>query len=148
MKMRVTMTDDLIRDVLTRTRVIALVGFSHRPERASHSVGRFLVRQGYRVLPVNPGLAGQEFLGEAVAGSLADVAAEVDMVEIFRRSEDVPPVVEAALERWPNLPTIWMQLGIWNAEARAMAEARDVTVIENRCPAIEIPRLGLMRPSV
>ena len=143
-----TDTDALIRDVLTRSRVIALVGFSANPARASYRVGQVLAARGYRVIPVNPGLAGQSFLGETVAGSLAEVEAEVDMVDIFRRSEDVPPVVEAALARWPELGTIWMQLDIRHAGARALAEARGVTVIEDRCPAIEIPRLGILGPAV
>lgn len=141
-----TSSDDIVRDVLTRTRVIALVGFSANPSRPSHRVAQFLAARGYRVIPVNPGLAGRTYLGETVAGSLAEVEAEVDMVDIFRRSEHVPPVVDAALARWPSLGTVWMQLDIRHAGARARAEARGVTVIEDRCPAIEIPRLGIAGP--
>ncbi len=94
------------------------------------------------MIPVNPGAAGQIALGETVRASLAEIEGPVDMVDIFRRSEDVPPVVEEAL-RLPGLKAIWMQLGITNAQAAAQAEARGVQVVQDRCPAIEIPRLGL-----
>lgn len=137
-----TPTETEIADILTSTRVIALVGWSPRPERASHGVAAFLKAQGYRVIPVNPGQAGRQVLGETVRASLADLAGEpVDMVDIFRRSEAVLPVVQEALAHLPGLRTIWMQLGVMNAEAAALAEARGLRVVQNRCPAIEIPRL-------
>ncbi|QQA44024.1 CoA-binding protein [Pelagovum pacificum] len=135
------MDDALIRDVLTRTRTIALVGYSANPDRPSHRVAHFLKSRGYRVIPVNPGLAGQEALGETVQPSLSEIEGDVDMVDIFRRSDAVPAVVDEALERWPSLGTVWMQLGITHDEAAAKAEAQGVTVIQNRCPAIEYPRL-------
>ena len=127
-----------------RTRIIALVGYSANATRASNSVARFLVAQGYRVIPVNPGLAGQTALGETVVASLADIPSdvEIDMVDIFRRSEDVPPVVEDALAHLPHLKTIWMQLGIVNEAAADQAHAKGIEVVMNRCPAIEIPRLA------
>ncbi|MBV7378179.1 CoA-binding protein [Maritimibacter dapengensis] len=136
--------DSYISDILTRTKVIALVGYSAKPERPSHRVAHFLASKGYRVIPVNPGLAGQEALGETVVASLSEIPADVkvDMVDIFRRSEDVGPVVDEALAALPDLKTIWMQLGIENAEAAAKAEAKGVDVVMNRCPAIEIPRLA------
>lgn len=136
-------TDDLIRKVLTGTKVIALVGWSPKPGRPSHGVADFLARRGYRVIPVNPGQAGMAALGTTVRASLSDIDEPVDMVDIFRRSEDVPPVVDEALAALPGLKTVWMQLGISNAAAAAKARAAGITVIENRCPAIEIPRLGL-----
>lgn len=138
------LTDDQIRDILSRTRIIALVGYSANATRASNSVARFLVAQGYRVIPVNPGLAGQTALGETVVASLADIPSDVkiDMVDIFRRSEDVPPVVEDALAHLPHLKTIWMQLGIVNEAAADQARAKGIEVVMNRCPAIEIPRLA------
>ncbi|WP_298494572.1 CoA-binding protein [uncultured Maritimibacter sp.] len=138
------LTDDQIRDILSRTRIIALVGYSANATRASNSVARFLVAQGYRVIPVNPGLAGQTALGETVVASLADIPSdvEIDMVDIFRRSEDVPPVVEDALAHLPHLKTIWMQLGIVNEAAADQAHAKGIEVVMNRCPAIEIPRLA------
>ncbi|AXQ94135.1 CoA-binding protein [Cereibacter azotoformans] len=138
------MTDDALRQILTSTRTIALVGWSPNPERPSHRVAAFLRKQGYRVIPVNPGQAGREALGETVRAGLADLAGErVDMVDIFRRSEHVPEVVAAALASLPDLRTVWMQLGVSNADAATQARARGVAVVENRCPAIEIPRLGL-----
>jgi predicted CoA-binding protein len=138
-----TPTDDRIADILRSTRVIALVGWSPNPDRPSHRVARYLAGRGYRVIPVNPGHAGQQALGETVRASLADIDEPVDMIDIFRRSSEVPPVVQAALAHLPGLRTVWMQLGVENAEAAALAEARGVRVVQNRCPAIEIPRLGL-----
>ncbi|MBV7409271.1 CoA-binding protein [Maritimibacter sp. DP1N21-5] len=138
------LTDDQIRDILARTRTIALVGYSARPERASHRVAAFLAANGYRVIPVNPGLAGQTALGETIVASLADIPeeAQVDMVDIFRRSEDVPPVVDDALAHLPHLKTVWMQLGIAHDGAAKAARDRGLDVVMDRCPAIEIPRLS------
>ena len=135
-------TDAKIRSILTEVKTIAMVGWSPKPDRPSHRVAAYLAARGYRVIPVNPGAAGQIALGETVRASLAEIEGPVDMVEIFRRSEAVPPVVEGAL-RLPGLKAIWMQLGITNAQAAAQAEARGVQVVQDRCPAIEIPRLGL-----
>ncbi|MEH7828453.1 CoA-binding protein [Gemmobacter denitrificans] len=137
------MTDDDLRRILGETRVIALVGWSPKADRPSHRVAAFLKSQGYRVIPVNPGQAGQQALGETVRASLSEIDEAVDMVDIFRRSEEVPAVVEEALAALPGLKTVWMQLGIEHAGAAAMAEARGIQVVQNRCPAIEIPRLGL-----
>ena len=133
---------EYLKGVLQSAKVIALVGASPDPSRPSNSVMRFLQGRGYKVIPVNPGAAGQTALGETVRASLAEIEGPVDMVDIFRRSEDVPPVVEEAL-KLPGLKAIWMQLGITNAQAAAKAEARGVQVVQDRCPAIEIPRLGL-----
>ena len=136
-----TTSDDLLRDVLTRTRTIAVVGISANPQRPSHGVARFLAARGYRVVGVNPGLAGQVMFGETVYATLADVPFVVDMIDVFRQSDAVPGIVDDALVRWPDLQTIWMQLGVEHAGAAAKAEARGVTVIQNRCPAIEYPKL-------
>ena len=136
------MTDEDIRQILTTTRTIALVGWSPKPERPSHGVARFLAGKGYRVIPVNPGQAGMEALGTTVRASLSEIDEQVDMVDIFRRSEEVLPVVEEALTL-PGVKTIWMQLGVINDEAAALAQARGLKVVMNRCPAIEIPRLGV-----
>ncbi|MDZ4097024.1 MAG: CoA-binding protein [Paracoccaceae bacterium] len=132
---------DQIRDILQTTRVIALVGWSPDPDRPSHRVAAFLKARGYRVIPVNPGQAGGQALGEVVRASLADITEPVDMVDIFRRSDAVLPVVEAALAHLPGLRTIWMQLGVEHAEAAALARSKGLQVVENRCPAIDIPRL-------
>jgi predicted CoA-binding protein len=139
----VTSTDDLIREVLSRVRTIAVVGFSANPGRPSHGVARYLATKGYRVIPVNPGLAGQEFLGQRVAASLAEIREPVDLVDVFRRSEEVAGVTDQALALSPLPFAIWTQLGVRDDEAAARAEVAGVRVIQNRCPAIEIPRLGI-----
>lgn len=138
-----TYDDPFIHDILTRTRVVALVGYSAKPDRASHKVAHFLHDQGYRVIPVNPGQAGQEVMGETVVASLADIPADtpVDMVDIFRRADAVGPIVEAALANLPHLKTIWMQLGIENEDAAETARVRGIDVVMDRCPKIEHPRL-------
>lgn len=130
-----------IKEILTETRTIALVGWSPKPDRPSHRVAAYLKARGYRVIPVNPGQAGEAALGEVVRASLADISEPVDMVDIFRRSEEVLSVVEQALAHLTGVKTIWMQLGVENAEAAALARAKGLRVVENRCPAIEIPRL-------
>lgn len=133
--------DSRIARILTTVKTIALVGWSPKPDRPSHRVAAFLKGRGYRVIPVNPGQAGQDSgLGEVVRGSLAEVG-PVDMVDIFRRSEDVGPVVDEAIATGAKV--IWMQLGVEDASAAARAEAAGMEVVMNRCPAIEIPRLGL-----
>lgn len=139
--------DQDIPDILGRTRVIALVGWSPNPLRPSHRVAQFLHAHGYRVIPVNPGQAGLQVLGETVRASLSEIPEPVDMVDIFRRSEFVLPVVQEAIAALPALRTIWMQLGVENAEAAALAEARGLRVVQDRCPAIEIPRLRIRTPA-
>ncbi|MCK0138136.1 CoA-binding protein [Aliiroseovarius sp. F47248L] len=134
-------TDTRLKSILTSTRVIGLVGLSHKPERASHGVAAFLAEKGYRVIGVNPGLAGQVMFGETVVATVDELPPETDMIDLFRRSDAVAPIVDAALKALPGLKTVWMQLGVENAEARAQAEAKGVVVIENRCPKIEYPRL-------
>ena len=139
--------DDVIPDILSSTQVIALVGWSPNPLRPSHRVAQFLTAHGYRVIPVNPGHAGTKVHGETVRASLSEIDDPVDMVDIFRRSELVLPVVEEALAHLPKLRTVWMQLGVENAEAAELAEGRGVQVIQDRCPAIEIPRLRIRTPA-
>jgi uncharacterized protein len=137
--------DDLIREILSRVRTIAVVGFSANPARPSHGVARYLLSRGYRVIPVNPGLAGQTWLGEKVHGSLAEIGGVVDMVDVFRRSDAVAGVTDQALALSPLPFAIWTQLGVRDDEAAERARARGVRVVQNRCPAIEIPRLGIAR---
>jgi predicted CoA-binding protein len=136
-------SDEVLRQILQSTQVIALVGASMNPQRASHSVGQYLSQLGKRVIPINPGHAGKELFGEVVRASLFDIPddIQVDMVDIFRRSDQVLPVVEDALTALPHLQTVWMQLDIENAKGRAIAEARGIVVVENRCPKIEYHRL-------
>lgn len=137
------MTDTSLRQILRATKVIACVGVSVNPVRPSHYVARYLSLKGYRVIPVNPGHTGARLFGESIVGRLSDIPAEarVDFLDIFRRSEHVLPIVEEALEALPNLRTVWMQLGVENADAAALAEARGITVVQNRCPKIEYQRL-------
>lgn len=134
-------SDDHLRTILKRTRTVAIVGVSSKQIRPSFYVARYLGLKGYRVIPVNPGLAGQTLLGETVYSDVADIPGDVDMVDIFRRSDAVPPIVTAALARWPKLQTVWMQIGVEHAQAAAEAQARGVDVIQNRCPKIEYQRL-------
>jgi len=140
-----TMSDDAIREMLARVRTIAVVGWSPKPDRPSHRVAAFLAAQGYRVVAVNPGHAGQMALGERVRADMSEIEGGVDMVDIFRRSDQAGAVVDGALDTFPDLMAVWMQLGVEDAAAAARAEARGVAAVVNRCPAIEIPRLGLMR---
>ena len=134
-------TDALLREVFARTRRIAIVGVSDNPLRASYFVARYLSLRGFQIVPVNPVLAGTSVLGQPVMASLGDIEGPVDMVDIFRRAEAVPAIVDEALALWPDLGTIWMQIGIRHPEAAARARARGVTVIEDRCPKIEYQRL-------
>ncbi|SFR35663.1 hypothetical protein SAMN04488005_0852 [Yoonia tamlensis] len=136
-------SDAHIRNVLSRAKTIALVGASANPARPSRGVGAYLTAKGYRVIGVNPGLAGQVLFGETVYADLGSVPDDVDMVDIFRNSAAVPQIVDAALARWPDLQTIWMQLNVIHDGAAAKAQARGVDVIMDRCPKIEIARLGL-----
>jgi predicted CoA-binding protein len=136
----------LLRDVLVRTKRIAAVGLSANPIRPSSYVARYLKGKGFEVIPVNPVYAGQTILGETVFPALADIPASrdpVDMVDIFRRSEEAGAVVDEALEILlpRGLRTIWMQIGVIDPAAAARAEAKGVTVIMNRCPKIEHQRL-------
>jgi uncharacterized protein len=134
-------TDDDIRALLTAARTIALVGASDRPDRASYGVMAALQAHGYRVIPVNPALVGTSLLGETVIESLADVEVAIDIVDVFRRSDAVGPIVEAAID--VGAKAIWMQLEVINHEAAAAAEAAGLQVVMDRCPKIEIRRLGL-----
>ena len=134
-------SDEHLTTILKRTKVIAVVGVSMNPVRPSYYVARYLGLKGYTVIPVNPGHAGKVLFGQTVRAGLGEISESVDMVDIFRRSEAVPPIVDEALELFPKLKTIWMQIGVEHAEAAAKAEAQGVDVIQNRCPKIEYQRL-------
>ncbi|MBS0126101.1 CoA-binding protein [Thetidibacter halocola] len=134
-------SDQHLKDILTRTRQIAVVGVSMNPVRPSYYVARYLSLKGFTVYPVNPGHAGERLFGQEVRAHLDDCPDTVDMVDIFRRSEHVTPIVEAALAAFPKLRTVWMQIGVENAEAAALAEACGVDVVMDRCPKIEYQRL-------
>jgi predicted CoA-binding protein len=136
--------DSYLRGILEATRTIAVVGASPRPNRPSHGVMRFLQHRGYRVIPVNPFAAGQDILGERVHARLADIPMDqigpVDMVDIFRRSAMAGEAVDEAIAIGAKF--VWMQLDVRDDAAAARAEARGLKVVMDRCPAIEIPRLG------
>ncbi|PWK60547.1 CoA-binding protein [Roseicyclus mahoneyensis] len=136
-----TPSDDQLRDILERAKVFACIGVSPNPVRPSHYVGRYLTLKGYRVIPVNPGRAGTTLWGGEVKARLSDVTEPVDVVDIFRKSEAVPEIVEEALALEPLPSVIWMQIGVSHPEAAAKARAAGLTVIENRCPKIEYQRL-------
>src|SRR6202140_5318338 len=133
-------SDAQLRAILERVRTIAMVGASSNWNRPSYFVMKYLQGKGYRVIPVNAGLAGQELLGEKVYASLRDIPEPVDMVDVFRSSKEAPKIVEDAIAI--GAPVVWMQLGIRNDEAAAVAEAAGIEVIMNRCPKIEFGRLG------
>jgi predicted CoA-binding protein len=137
-------SDDLIRRVLT-AKTIAVVGFSASPARASHGVAQFLQARGHRIVPVNPGLAGQTLLGEKVYASLADVPGSIDMVDVFRNSAQAGGVVDEAiaLKAAKGIKSVWMQLDVIDEAAAKRGEAAGLTVIMDRCPKIEVGRLGL-----
>jgi uncharacterized protein len=134
--------DDLVRGVLKSVRTIALVGASANAARPSYFVLKYLHERGYRMRPVNPGLAGGTILGLPVYARLADIPEPVDMVDIFRNSEAAGAVTDEALALDPRPKVIWMQLSVRNDEAAARAEAAGLTVIMNRCPKIEYGRLS------
>ena len=133
--------DPYLRDILTSVRTIAVVGASPRRERPSRGVMAYLQRRGYRTIPVNPNAAGVAINGETVYARLADVPEPIDMVEVFRRTEMAGGVVDEAIA--VGAKVIWMQLGVRDDTAAARGETRGLKVVMNRCPAIEIPRLGL-----
>ncbi|MCC1492505.1 CoA-binding protein [Cognatishimia sp. F0-27] len=134
-------SDEDLKAVLTRTREIAVVGVSPNPVRPSYFVARYLSLKGFTVYPVNPGHAGKPLFGQTIRGSLTDCPDSVDMIDVFRRSEFVPEIIDEALEGLPNLRTIWLQIGVRHDEAAAQARGRGIDVIQDRCPKIEYQRL-------
>lgn len=143
--MPLTASDD-IADLLNSVRTIALVGASDRPDRPSNGVMKFLQDHGYRVIPVNPMITGEHIHGEYVWRELGQIGEPIDMVDIFRRSSEVGPVVDQAIAI--GAKAVWMQLGVIDEEAAARAEAAGLKVVMDHCPKIEIMRLGLQPASV
>ena len=140
--MPLTHDQDII-DLLTSARTIAVVGASDRPSRPSYGVMKFLADWGYRVLPVNPQITGEHVLGEFVWRELAQIGVAIDIVDIFRRPEAAGEAVEQAI--FIGAKAVWMQIGVINHEAAAKAEAAGLKVVMDRCPKIEIARLGVPR---
>lgn len=126
-------SDSEIQEILKETKTIAVVGISHKEHRASHQVAKFLMDKGYVVIPVNPKY--KEVLGQACYATLEDIPVAVDMVDCFRRSEDITPIAESAIKIGAKV--LWMQLGVINEEAAAIAEAAGLKVVMDRCPKIE-----------
>jgi len=134
--------DGYIRGILNTVKTIAMVGVSAKENRPSYFAFKYLLERGYRMIPVNPGLAGRELLGQKVYARLADIPEPVDMVDIFRAAPYALGIVEETLKMQPRPRVVWMQLGIRNDEAAALAEANGLKVVMNRCPKIEYGRLS------
>jgi predicted CoA-binding protein len=136
-------TDDFLRRVLEEAQVIAMVGASTNPVRASYFVASYLTARGRRVIPINPSQAGEMLFGEVVLSDLSEIEDPVDMLDIFRRSEHVPEIVDDALKHlMPGLKSVWMQFNVVNEEAAAKAEAAGLDVVMDRCPKVDMARLG------
>ncbi|PWE52385.1 CoA-binding protein [Metarhizobium album] len=133
--------DNYISGILTSVKTIALLGASPNAERPSYGVMKFLLGRGYKVIPVNPGQAGKEILGQTVYATLADIPGPVDMVDVFRAAEYLPAIVDDVLALPQKPKVIWGQLSVRDDVAAAKAEAAGLQVVMNRCPAIEYPRL-------
>lgn len=134
--------DSYIRGILNTVKSIAMVGASEKENRPSYFAFKYLLERGYNMIPINPGHAGEDLLGRRIYARLADVTEPIDMVDIFRASRYALPIVEEALALQPRPQVIWMQLGIRNDEAAALAEANGLKVVMNRCPKIEYGRLS------
>ena len=134
--------DSYIRGILNTVKTIAMVGFSPKENRPSYFVFKYLLERGYRVIPVNPGQAGKEVLGQKIYAKLSDIPEPIDMVDIFRSSEHALPIVQEALALKPKPQVIWLQLTVRNDEAAKLAEAAGLKVVMNRCPKIEYGRLS------
>ncbi|AGB81967.1 putative CoA-binding protein [Serratia sp. FGI94] len=137
------MDDREIAEVLRQVKTIALVGASDKPARASYGVMAYLLSQGYQVTPVSPKLAGQTLLGQQVYASLDDIPHSIDMVDVFRHSEAAYGVAQEAIAIGAKV--LWLQIGVINSQAEELAQAAGLKVVMDRCPKIEIPRLGLER---
>jgi len=135
-------SDPYIRGILNTVKTIAIVGVSPKTNRPSYFAFKYLLERGYRMVPVNPGQAGGELLGQKVYAKLADIPEAVDMVDVFRASEHALGVVQDAIALSPRPKVIWMQLGVRNDEAAKLAEAHGIKVVMNRCPKIEYGRLS------
>jgi predicted CoA-binding protein len=132
-------SDQAIAQLFAQVKRIALVGASAKPERPSHRVMQFLLDEGYEVIPINPGLAGQKLLGQTVHASLADLPTTVDMADIFRDAASLPEVTQDVVAA--GIPAMWTQLGVVHSDAEHTAVDAGLQLVVDRCPAIEIPRL-------
>ena len=144
--------DATIQRALTESKVIALIGASHKPSRPAYYVMEYLLDLGYDVIPINPGLDGQKLLGQTVYSSLSNIPTDrrqqIDMIDIFRNSATVEPIIDEvlALDAPNNIQTVWMQVGVVNDVAAQKAKDAGLNVVMNACPKMEIPRFGLSGP--
>ncbi|QLC26572.1 CoA-binding protein [Parasphingopyxis algicola] len=134
-------SDEELTALLAKTQTIAMIGASNKPDRASHRVMKFLQGKGFRVFPVNPTIAGERIHGETVLRDLSDIGTPIDMVDIFRNSEAAGDAVDQAIAA--GAKSVWMQIGVVNEAAAGRAEAAGLKVVMDKCPAQEMPRLGL-----
>ena len=132
-------SDEAIAQLLVRAKRIALIGASAKLERPSHRVMQFLLDEGYEVLPINPGLAGQTLLGQTVHASLADLRTSVDLADIFRDAANLPEATQDVVDA--GIPAMWTQLGVVHSASERTAVDAGLQLVVDRCPAIEIPRL-------
>jgi uncharacterized protein len=139
--------DAQVREILTTSPTIAVLGVHHEPEKAAYYVPEYLREEGYRIIGVNPRFAGEELFGEKVRSTLAEIGEPVDVVEVFRRSERVPEHVEDVLAMNPRPKVVWFQLGIKNEDAAHILEAAGIVVVQNRCMLADHQRLGLGAPA-
>jgi predicted CoA-binding protein len=135
-------SDGYIRGILNTVKSIAMVGASEKENRPSYFAFKYLLERGYNMIPVNPGRAGETMLGRKTYARLADIPEPVDMVDVFRAARYALPIVEEALALTPRPQVVWMQLGVRNDEAAALAEANGLKVVMDRCPKIEYGRLS------
>ncbi len=139
--------DTRLREILTGSPTIAVLGIHHEPEKAAFYVPEYLHDEGYRIIGVNPQFVGQEIFGEKVRATLAEIKEPVDLVDVFRRSELVGEHVEDILAMKPRPKVVWMQLGVKNDDAAKVLEAAGITVIQNRCTLADHQRLNLGAPA-
>lgn len=138
------MNDSTVADILLSAKTIALVGASDNPARPSYRVMAYLLTQGYQVIPVSPKLAGKTLQGQTVYAALADIPVKIDMVDVFRQSDAAWEVAQDAIAIHAGI--LWLQIGVINEQAAVLAKESGLQVVMDRCPKIEIPRLGLEKP--
>ena len=144
--MTAPINDARIREILSRSPTIAVLGIHHEPERAAYYVPEYLHDEGYRILGVNPVLAGRELFGQPVRKTLAELGEPVDLVDVFRRGDQIPQHVDDILAMTPRPKVVWFQLGIRNDDVAAVLEAAGIFVVQNRCTLADHQRLALGGP--
>lgn len=139
--------DARIREILEGSPTIAVLGVHHEPEKAAFYVPEYLADEGYRIIGVNPNFTDKELFGSKVRATLAEIDEPVDLVDVFRRAEDIPAHVEDILAMKPRPKVVWFQLGIKNEDAARILEAAGITVVQNRCTLADHQRLGMGAPA-